>query len=105
MRRREFISLVSGAAATLPLAARAQQAGAVRRVVVLMGAAETAWSRGWLAALLRGLDELGWRESRNLFTRVIEWPVVVTASLQWLSQRRARPSVQYCTEAIKEAER
>jgi len=64
MRRREFITLLGGAV-VWPLAARAQQAP-VRRVVVLMGAAETAWSRGWLAAFSRRLDELGWRENRNL---------------------------------------
>jgi putative ABC transport system substrate-binding protein len=72
MRRREFISLL-GAAVAWPLAARAQQPGPVRRVVVLMGAAETPWSRGWLAAFLRRLDQLGWREGRNLFTQVQWW--------------------------------
>jgi len=66
MRRRELITLLGGAGATWPLASRAQQPEPVRRVVVLMGAAETGWSRGWLAAFLRRLDELGWRESRNL---------------------------------------
>ena len=72
MRRREFIGLLGGAVAAWPLAARAQQ-GPVRRVVVLMGAAETAWSRGWLAAFSRRLDELGWRENRNLVTQVQWW--------------------------------
>ena len=71
MKRREFIGLLGGAVAAWPLAARAQQ-GPVRRVVVLMGAAETAWSRGWLAAFSRRLDELGWRENRNLVTQV-QW--------------------------------
>jgi len=62
MKRREFITLLGGTAAAWPLAARAQQVRSVRRIVVLMGAAETAWSRGWLAAFLRRLDELGWHE-------------------------------------------
>jgi putative ABC transport system substrate-binding protein len=74
MNRRSFISLLGGgAAAAWPLAGRAQQAGGIRRVVVLMGAAETAWSRGWLASLSRRLDELGWREGRNLVTQVQWW--------------------------------
>jgi len=55
------------------LVARAQQGERVRRVVVLMGTAETTSSRGWLAAFLRRLDELGWRESRNLVTHVQWW--------------------------------
>jgi putative ABC transport system substrate-binding protein len=68
MKRRDFITLLGGAAAGWPLTARAQQSEPVRRVVVLMGAAETPLSRGWLATFLRRLDELGWRESRNLIT-------------------------------------
>jgi putative ABC transport system substrate-binding protein len=73
VKRREFITLLGGAAATWPLAARAQQARPVRRVVVLIGAAETSSSRGWLAAFIRRLDQLGWREGRNLFTQVQWW--------------------------------
>ena len=69
MRRRELIALL----AAWPLAARAQQPGPVRRVVILMGAAETAWPRSWLAAFFRRLDELGWRENRNLVTQVQWW--------------------------------
>jgi putative tryptophan/tyrosine transport system substrate-binding protein len=72
LKRRDFITLLGGTAAW-PLAARAQQREGMRRVDVLMGATETAWSRGWLAAFLRRLDELGWRESRNLVTQVQWW--------------------------------
>src|SRR5262245_66312197 len=72
MERREFITLLGGAAGW-PLAARAQQPDRMRRIGVLMGAAETTSSRGWLAAFFRRLDELGWRESRNLVTQVQWW--------------------------------
>jgi putative ABC transport system substrate-binding protein len=66
MKRREFVTLLGGAAAW-PLAAHAQQDGRMRRVSVLMGLAENdpeAQSR--LAALTRGLRDLGWTEGRNL---------------------------------------
>ena len=72
MKRREFITLFGGAAAW-PLAARAQQSERVRRVVVLMGSAETASTRGWLTTFARRLEELGWREHYNLFTQVQWW--------------------------------
>ena len=67
MRRREFISLLGGAAATWPFAVRAQQPGQVRRIGVLMGYAEDdpeAQSR--LAAFTRALAALGWTEGLNL---------------------------------------
>jgi putative ABC transport system substrate-binding protein len=71
MRRREFIALLGGAVAGSSRAARAQEP--VRRVVVLMGSAETASTRGWLTIFVRRLEELGWREHRNLFTQVQWW--------------------------------
>ena len=73
MRRREFITLLGGGAAVWPLAAHAQQSGTVRRVVVLMGAAETVSSRGWLNSFSNRLQELRWHEGGNLFTRVQWW--------------------------------
>ena len=88
MKRREFIALLAGAGAW-PLAAQAQQTG-VRRVVVLMGAAETAWSRGWLASFLRRLDELGWQEGRNLVTQVQWWNDQPEQMRAWTAELVAR---------------
>jgi putative tryptophan/tyrosine transport system substrate-binding protein len=90
MKRREFISLLGGAAAAWPLAARAQQAGRIRRVVVLMGAAETAWSRAWLASFLQRLDELGWREGRDLVTQVQWWNDQPEQMRAWAAELMAR---------------
>jgi putative tryptophan/tyrosine transport system substrate-binding protein len=65
MRRREFIGLVGGAAATWPLAARAQQGERLRRIGVLMDANETAL-QAYLTAFVQGLRNLGWIEGQNL---------------------------------------
>ena len=73
MRRRDFITLLSSTTVAWPLTAWAQQGEPIRRIVVLMGAAETAWSRDWLTAFSRQLGELGWRESRNVITQVQWW--------------------------------
>jgi putative ABC transport system substrate-binding protein len=90
MKRREFITLLGGAAAAWPRAARAQQVRSVRRIVVLMGAAETAWSRGWLAAFLRRLDELGWHESLNVVTQVQWWNDEPEQMRVWAAELIAR---------------
>ena len=66
MRRRQFITLLGGAAAW-PLAARAQQPERTRRIGVLIQVAEgDPQARIEVAAFLRGLQELGWSEGRNL---------------------------------------
>ena len=65
MTRREFITLLGGAAAAWPLAARAQER--VRRIGVLMGGAETDLeSHPRMSALQQGLEQLGWKVGRNL---------------------------------------
>jgi putative tryptophan/tyrosine transport system substrate-binding protein len=65
--RREFIALLGGAAAALPLAARAQQPERMRRIGVLMGAAENdTETQPWVAAFREGLEKLGWSEGRNI---------------------------------------
>jgi putative ABC transport system substrate-binding protein len=67
MRRREFITLIGGAAAAWPLAARAQKAARVRRIGVLMVTAESdPLGQQRVGALRAGLVELGWREGGNL---------------------------------------
>jgi putative ABC transport system substrate-binding protein len=67
MRRREFISLIGGAAAAWPLAARAQHVSPVRLIGVLTGYPETDQpAQSWVAAFRDALTKLGWTEGRNL---------------------------------------
>jgi len=67
LKRREFITLLGGAAAAWPLAAWAQQAGKVARVGVLMGyAGSDTEAEAWIAIFLQGLKQLGWIEGRNV---------------------------------------
>jgi ABC-type uncharacterized transport system substrate-binding protein len=64
VKRREFITLLGGAAAW-PLAAHAQQP--MRRIAVLLGGHDTdAENQARLQALLRALQQLGWTDGRNL---------------------------------------
>ncbi len=66
MKRREFITLLGGAA-VWPLAARAQQPERKRRIGVLMAHAENdAEFHDYLAAFREGLQKLGWVEGRNI---------------------------------------
>src|SRR3974390_3774768 len=66
MRRREFITLLGGAAAW-PLAARAQQPDRMRLIGVLMGYPESDQAaQSWLAAFRGALTKLGWTEGSNL---------------------------------------
>jgi putative ABC transport system substrate-binding protein len=65
MQRRAFITLLGGAAAAWPLAARAQER--VRRIGVLSGAAETDPEiQARNAAFLQALQQLGWTDGRNV---------------------------------------
>jgi ABC-type uncharacterized transport system substrate-binding protein len=67
MNRRDFITLIGGAAAGWPLPARAQQPGRVRRISVLMNrAADSPEGQDRLAAFHQGLQELGWIVGRNV---------------------------------------
>ena len=67
MKRREFITLLGGAAAAWPLVASAQQADQVRRIGVLtyLAAADPDLPPR-MTAFSRGLQELGWIDGRNL---------------------------------------
>ena len=67
MIRREFITLLGGAAAAWPLAARAQQRERLRRIGVLDGvSADDPQSRTRHGAFVQGLGDLGWKLGRNL---------------------------------------
>jgi putative tryptophan/tyrosine transport system substrate-binding protein len=64
VRRREFITLLGGAAAAWPVAARAQQTGKLP-IIGFLGADASAFSP-WTAAFVTHLRELGWIENRNV---------------------------------------
>jgi putative ABC transport system substrate-binding protein len=66
MKRRQFITLLCGAAAPWPLAARAQQSERMRRVGVLMALAESDDTKARIAKFRQELDKLGWSEKHNL---------------------------------------
>jgi len=66
MRRREFITLIGGAAAAWPVAASAQQPARVRSIGVLMSlGADDREGQARLAAFLQELQQLGWMVGRN----------------------------------------
>jgi putative ABC transport system substrate-binding protein len=67
MKRREFVTFLGGAAATWPLAVRAQQPDRMRRIGILMYlASDDADAQSRNAAFLQGLQELGWAVGRNV---------------------------------------
>jgi len=67
MRRREFITLLGGAAAVWPLGARAQRPERTRRIVFLHALAEDDPEvQARIEAFRRGLETLGWTENRNI---------------------------------------
>ena len=67
LKRREFISLLGGAVATWPAAARAQQDGRMSRVAVLTPFAESdPEAQSWFNAFVQGMQALGWIDGRNM---------------------------------------
>jgi putative ABC transport system substrate-binding protein len=81
MQRREFVTLLGGAAAAWPLAVRAQQPNRMRRMGVLLGNAEDHEAQSWVAALREELGKLGWTEGRNIEID-IRWAAADVASMK-----------------------
>ena len=67
MKRRDFITLLGGAAAAWPVPVRAQHAERMRRIGVLMGYAESdSDARAWYAAFREAFQKLGWTGGLNI---------------------------------------
>jgi putative tryptophan/tyrosine transport system substrate-binding protein len=74
VKRRTFISLIGGAAAAWPLAARAQQADRVRRIGVLTAFADNdAEAQANITAFRQSLEKIGWREGGATLPLTIRW--------------------------------
>jgi len=78
IRRREFITLLGGAAAARPLAASAQQPAKLPTIGLLGSSTPAAWAT-WTAAFQQRLRELGWIEGRN-----------ITIEYRWAESRNER---------------
>jgi putative tryptophan/tyrosine transport system substrate-binding protein len=74
MKRRAFIALLGGAAATWPLATRSQPNEPVRRIGVLMTTADDPEGQRRLSAFREGLEKRGWAEGKNIRIEV-NWSV------------------------------
>jgi putative ABC transport system substrate-binding protein len=72
MLRRDFLKAAAAFAATSPLAAHAQQSGAMKRVAVLSGNADNPTTRTYVDAFRQGLAEAGWHQGRNV-TIDVRW--------------------------------
>jgi putative ABC transport system substrate-binding protein len=82
--RREFITLLGGAAATWPLMAGAQHAERVRRIGMLMSAVETDTDyQDLLSTFREELKKLGWQDGRNIHIEY-RWKAVDEKSRQRL---------------------
>jgi putative tryptophan/tyrosine transport system substrate-binding protein len=88
LRRRDFITLIGGAAATWPLATRAQQPDRMRRIGVLIGSEDHADARKLLAQFQQALEQLGWVYGRN-----------VQLDVRWGSDQERR--VSYAKELVR----
>jgi putative tryptophan/tyrosine transport system substrate-binding protein len=72
MKRREFITLVGGAA-SWPLVAHAQQASETRRIAILMGTAADELGKSYLTTFMRRLEQLGWVDGGNARIEMRWW--------------------------------
>jgi putative tryptophan/tyrosine transport system substrate-binding protein len=72
LKRREFITLLSGAAVAWPLTGRAQQGDRTQRIGVLMGYRSDSEAKAYLSGFTQGLSELGWTDGRNV-RMVVRW--------------------------------
>src|SRR6266511_1584309 len=89
MRRREFITLLGGAATAWPLSARAQQPDRMRHIGVLMNlSADDRQGQPRVAAFQQGLQQLGWSDGRN-----------VQIEYRW-GAGRADPTRKYAAELV-----
>jgi putative ABC transport system substrate-binding protein len=110
MRRREFMTLIGGAAAGWPLAARAQQADRIARIGVMISLAESdPEAQANAVALREGLQRLGWTEGRNIRTDY-RWGVddpgrarAAARDLLALSPDVIMPATTQMLAAVKEA--
>ena len=91
MKRREFITLLGGAAAAWPLAARAQQAERMRRIGILMTiAANDPEAQARIVMFAQGLQALGWTDGRNV--RIdIRWSTARVDILKYAAELAALP--------------
>jgi putative tryptophan/tyrosine transport system substrate-binding protein len=88
MKRREFITLLGGAAVAWPVPARAQQAGKLP-VIGFLGPATAATQSQWAVPMVRRLRELNWIEGRNI---VIEY--------RW-AEGRAERAAEVASEFVR----
>jgi putative tryptophan/tyrosine transport system substrate-binding protein len=88
MRRRDFITVLGGAAVAWPLAAQAQQPAKLRTIGFL-GAATPSVANQWFAAFVQRLRELGWVEGRS-----------VAIEARWAEGRRER-SAEIAAEFVR----